>query len=192
MLDIRLDHRRIDPHRPRPKPLLPTRLHNHRARDLRHRLHTNPAGELANRRLVRHPLAQTDPAEPAQMNRVRHLRDQRPIPPPVARLEQHHPNVGLHRDRRPPIRQHGPPILDHLATKTLHDRPQQLVIGQQRIQRGQILGQLLHLDRQRLVPQALRLLRQKRQHELPFQRETPLLAGHSHCHTGRKSPLADP
>jgi hypothetical protein len=40
----------------------------------------------------------------------------------------------------------------------------------------------------RTITRTLRLLRQKRQHELPFQRETALLAGNSHCHTGRKCP----
>src|ERR1700749_4755155 len=31
-----------------------------------------------------------------------------------------------------------------------------------------------------------------RQHALPFQRETQLRAGHSHCQTGPESPLTDP
>ena len=98
-------------HRPRPKPLLPRRLDDQRARQLAHRLRAEPARELADRRLVRHPLRQRDPAEPPQMDRVRDLRHQRPIPPAVALLEHHQPHIGLHRDRRPPIRQHRPPGL---------------------------------------------------------------------------------
>jgi len=62
------------------------------------------------------------------MNRVRHLRHQRPIPPPVALLEHHQPHERLHRDRRPPLGQHQPSGLPELALPPLHYRPQQLVI----------------------------------------------------------------
>ena len=63
--------------------------------------------------------------------------------PPVALLEQHHADVGLQRDRRPALRQHHPPGLFELLTPTLDQRPQQLLVRQQHIQRRQILGQYL-------------------------------------------------
>jgi hypothetical protein len=126
------------------------------------------------------------------MNRIRHLPNQRPIPPPIPLLEHHQPHTRLQRDRRPPLGQHQPSRLPELLAPTLHQRPQQLVIRQQRIQRRQILGQLPHLDRQHVVPQALRLLCQKCQHSLPFRRENRSPTGNPHRQTGRKSPLATP
>ena len=71
---------------------------------------------------------QRDPAEPPQMNRVRHLRHQRPIPPAVALLEHHQPHERLQRDRRPTLRQHQPARLPELPLPAPHQRPQHLVI----------------------------------------------------------------
>jgi hypothetical protein len=44
--------------------------------------------------------AQRDPAEPGSRDRVRDLPAQRLITQPVPVLEEHHPQVGLDRDRR--------------------------------------------------------------------------------------------
>jgi hypothetical protein len=46
-------------------------------------LGAQPADKLADGRLVRHPLDQRQQAEPAQVQRVRHLPDQRLVPQPV-------------------------------------------------------------------------------------------------------------
>jgi hypothetical protein len=57
-----------------------------------------------------------------------------------------------------------PAGLLELPLPALHDWPQHRPVAQQPVQRREILRQLPHLDRERLVPQALLLLRQKRQH----------------------------
>jgi hypothetical protein len=186
---VGLDHRRVDPHRPRAEALLARRLDDQRARELGDRLGPDPPGQLADRRLVGHPLRQRDPTEAPQVNRVRHLGHQRPISPPIALLEHHQAHVGLDRDRRPPIRQHRPLCLDDLAPPVRHDRRQQLRIRHQRIQRREILRQLAHLDRQRLVPQRLRPPRPERQHTLSPRPRNPSLAGNSGRHAGRNRPL---
>jgi hypothetical protein len=111
------------------------------------------------------------------MNRVRHLRHQRPIPPPVPLLEQHHPHVGLQRNRGLPLRQHRPADLFELPTPTLHQRQQELLVGQQHVQSRQIRRQRLNLDRQHVVPQALRLIGQERQHAHPFHEKTLHVTG---------------
>ena len=161
--NVGLDHGRVDPRRPRTKPLLPPRLLNQLARELVHHLRPQPAGQLAHRRLVGHPLGESQPAEAPQMDRVRHLAHQRLVPPPAAVLEHHQPHVGLHRQRRPPaIRELAG--LPKLPLPPDRDRHQQLRIGQQLVQPGQIVGQHPHLLRQQLVPQRLRTVREQRQH----------------------------
>ena len=121
----------IDPHRPPDEMPLAGRLVDHCAGDLVDDLGTQAARQLADRRLVRHPLAQRDPAEAAQANRVRDLPDQRLIAPPSPRLDHHHPHVAVHRDRRSP----GAARADRPC---LADRREQRRIVQQHVQRGQI------------------------------------------------------
>jgi hypothetical protein len=53
---------------------------------------------------MRHRPTQRDPAEPLPGDRVGHLPAQRLEPQPVAVLQEHQPQVGLDRDRRPPQR----------------------------------------------------------------------------------------
>jgi hypothetical protein len=48
-----------------------------------------------------HQPLQWDPTEPPPGDRVADLPTQRLIPQPVAELEEHHPQIGLHRRRRP-------------------------------------------------------------------------------------------
>ncbi len=62
---------------------------------------TAPGGQLHQRRRVRHRLIDADPAELPPGDRVRHLPAQRLEPQPVAELEEHHPQIGFHRRRRP-------------------------------------------------------------------------------------------
>jgi hypothetical protein len=97
---IRLDDGRVDPHRPWPKPPLPRRLADQRPCQVRHRLSPDAPGELSERRLARHPFVERDPAEPSQVDRVRDLRLERPVSPPVALLEHHQADEALDRDRR--------------------------------------------------------------------------------------------
>ena len=97
--DVRLDHGRVDPRRAGPKAPLALRLGDEPPGQLRHHLGAQPAGELSDRRLVRHPLVDRDQAEAAQMKRVGDLPDEGLVAPAVALLYHHQPHVGLHRDR---------------------------------------------------------------------------------------------
>ena len=115
VLDVGLDHRRIDPDRPRAEPLLADRGVDQRPDDVVDRLLAHALGELADRRLVAHKLAERDPAEAPQMHRVRYLRDQRPVAPTVTLLEDHQPHIGLDRDRRPAMIGRRDPGLQRLA-----------------------------------------------------------------------------
>ena len=81
---------------------LPCCLHDQRACQLRHRLRADPPGELADGRLVRHPLRERDPANRRRIESSPTPGDQRPVTPPIALLERDQPDVGLHRVRRPP------------------------------------------------------------------------------------------
>jgi Transposase len=93
-----------------------------------HRLGPDTPRELPDRGLVRYPLRQADPTEPAQMKRVRHLRHQRPIPPPIPGFQHRQPDIPLHRDRRPPIGQHQPASLGNLPSPPLQEHHRQLRI----------------------------------------------------------------
>ena len=84
------------------EPRLALGLGDHHPRDLLHHLGPEPPGELADRRLVRHPLIDRDQTEPPQMQRVRHLAHQRLVAPAGALLDHHQPHERCHRDRRPP------------------------------------------------------------------------------------------
>ena len=163
---IGLDHGRVDPRGPRAEPLLPPGFLNHLACDLVHDLRTQPAGEFADRRLVRHSLGQSQPAEAAQMDRVRHLPHQRLVPPPGAVLDDHQPHIHLHRNRRsPPPRRRA--SLGQQPLPPHSDRQQQPGICEQLVQRREIVGQGFHLRGQDLVPQRLRTGRRHGQHTHP-------------------------
>jgi hypothetical protein len=60
----------------------------------------DPAGQLDQRRRMGHLPAQGDAAKPLPGDRVLDLAAQQLIAQPVAELEEHHPQVGLDRDRR--------------------------------------------------------------------------------------------
>ena len=51
---------------------------------------------------MRYPGAETDPAEPLPRDRVGHLTAHRLEAELVAKLQEHHPQVGLQGDRRSP------------------------------------------------------------------------------------------
>jgi hypothetical protein len=65
------------------------------------RLLAHPAGELGQRGRVWHLSAQGDAAEPLPADRVGDLAAQQLVAQPVAELQEHHPQVGVQRDRRP-------------------------------------------------------------------------------------------
>jgi hypothetical protein len=67
-----------------------------------HRLLAAPAGQLHQRGRVRHPPIDRDPAKPPPGDRVTDLRAQALKPQPVTELQEHQPQVALHRRGRPP------------------------------------------------------------------------------------------
>ena len=88
---------------------------------------SGPAGgPAADGRLVRHPLGQRQQAEPAQVQRVRHL-DQRLVPPAGALLEDHEPHEAAHRDGRPAMAASGlrPDLLDRRQQPPVDQQPVQ-------------------------------------------------------------------
>jgi DNA invertase Pin-like site-specific DNA recombinase len=97
---IRADHRGIRPH-PRGAQQPGTgRLRPQRLIQPRDRIFPAPGGQLHQRRRVRHPPIQPDPAKPPPADRVADLSAQALIPQPVAELEEHQPQVALHRRGR--------------------------------------------------------------------------------------------
>ena len=60
----------------------------------------DPAGELDQGGRMRHLPAQRDAAKPLPGDRVGDLAAQQLVAQPVAELQEHHPQVGLDRDRR--------------------------------------------------------------------------------------------
>jgi hypothetical protein len=101
-------------------------------------------GQLHQRRRMRHLPIQPDPAEPAPTDGVRDLPAQALVAQPVAELEEHQPQVGLHRRRRP----------THPRIEERRERRKEHRIIQQRIDPGQLLGQPQQRRRQRRLPPA--------------------------------------
>ena len=141
-------------------------------------LGVQPADKLADGRLVRHPLGQRQQAEPAQVQRVRHLGPASRTPA-GALLDDHEPHEAAHRDGRPAMAASG-------LRPDLLDRRQQPPVDQQPVQRRQVPGQLMNLDRQQLVQQRLHLPTRQPQHPPSRVNRT---AGFSLA-PGQTSPLA--
>ena len=91
--------------------------------------------ELHQRGRMRHRPVQWDAAKPPPGDRVGHLPAQRLIAQPVAKLQKHQPQIGLHWCRRPPY----PRIEER------HERGEERRVVQQRIDASQLLGQPLQL-----------------------------------------------
>ena len=68
-------------------------------RSTRHRIVTAPGGDLHQRRRVRHPRTQGIRQNPATRS-SRTPPDTATLTQPIAELQEHQPQVGLHRDRR--------------------------------------------------------------------------------------------
>jgi hypothetical protein len=149
--DVGLDHGGVDPHRAGAKAGLPLGLADHHSSQLVDCLGSEPADQLAHRGLIRHPSCQRQQAEPAQVQRVRHLSDQGLVAPAGALLDDHQPHKAAHRDRRSTM------IAGGLLPGLLN-RCQQPRIGQQPIQRCQLGWQFADFHRQQLVEQRLDLL----------------------------------
>ena len=98
---VRADHRGIGPHPRGAQQLLPGRLGPQRLVQPGHRALPAPGGQLHQRRRMRHLGVQRDPAEPPPGDRVADLRAQALIAQPVPELEEHQPQVTLHRRGRP-------------------------------------------------------------------------------------------
>ena len=135
---VRRDHRGIGPHPAGTQQLLPGGLGPQRLIQPRHRLLAAPAGQLHQRGRVRHPPIERDPAKPPPGDRDTDLRAQALKPQPVTELEEHQPQVALHRRRRPP---------DH-RVKVRHERGEEHRVIQQRVHPGQLGRQPQQLRRQ--------------------------------------------
>jgi hypothetical protein len=118
------------------------------------RLFTQTAGELDQGGGVWHLPAQGDAAKPLPGDRIGHLTTQRLIAQPVPELQKHHPQVGLHRDRRP-----ADPSIEMPSERREEPR-----IVQQRIHPTQLDRQHQQLDRQNRIPQR-RLLVYSSEHD---------------------------
>jgi hypothetical protein len=124
-----VDHTRFDPHR---DDLRVDRVDSRRAAT---------GGDLHQRRRVRCSLTKRDPTEPQPRQRVRHLAAQRLEPEPIAVLQEHQPQIRLHRDRRPtehriepsPERLEEPRIVQQHIHRHELDRHHQRLRRQQRL-----------------------------------------------------------
>src|SRR6185369_12828484 len=76
------------------------------------------------------PGTERDSAKPLPRNRIGYLPAQRLITQPVAELQKHQPQVGLHRDRRP-----ADPSIE-----VRHERREERRVVQQRIDPTQLQG----------------------------------------------------
>lgn len=115
-----------------------------------------PGGELHQRRRVRDLAIDRDPAEPPPGDRVADLTAQALKAQPVAELQEHHPQVGLHRRRRPP----------DLRVEERHERGEEPRVVQQRIDPRQFFRQPQHLRWKDRLPQA-HIDRSRPQHQAP-------------------------
>src|SRR6266508_237949 len=99
-------------------------------------------GDLHQRRRMRHPLTQADPAEPPPRQAVAHFPAQGLEPEAVTELQPHHPHIRLDRDRRP----------THLGIKELAVRGEEPLIIEQPIDRLELGGHRPALGGQELLP----------------------------------------
>ena len=111
-------------------------------------------GDLHQRRRVRHPSAQRDAAEPLPRDRVGHLPTQRLVAQPVAELQKHQPQIGLHRYRRPTL----------TSVEERHERLEEHRVVQQHIHPRKLARHHQRLSRQDRVPQR-RLVIYSSQHD---------------------------
>lgn len=102
---VGIDDGRVDPCRADSEALLPRRAgrgRDHAPADLLDDLGPQAPRELADRRLIRHPLAERQQTEPSQVQRVRHLPHERLITPARAVLDDHQAHEPVDRHGRAP------------------------------------------------------------------------------------------
>jgi hypothetical protein len=104
----------------------------------------HPAGQLDQGGRVRHLPTQRDVAKPLPGDRVGDLAAQQLIAQPIAELQEHHPQVGLDRDRR---------AADERVEVGTERLPERRVV-QQGVHPGQLAGQAKQLTWQDRLPQA--------------------------------------
>ena len=134
---IRRDHRGVGPHPGGAQQLLPGGLGPQRLIQPGHRLLPAPGGQLHQRGRVRHLAIQRDPAKPPPGDRIGHLGAQALIAQPVAELEEHQPQIALHRRRWP---------AEH-RVEVRRERGEERRVIQQRVHPRQLLRQPQHLRR---------------------------------------------
>jgi hypothetical protein len=91
---------------------------------------------------MRHRPIQPDPAEPAPSDRIRDFSAQRLIAQPIAELQKHQPQIGLHRCGRTP----DPRIEERL------ERGEEHRIIEQPVDQRQLIGQLQQLRGKHCLP----------------------------------------
>jgi len=138
ILHVSLDHRRVSAHLFRTD--LTTLMCSRQQLDVQRldQLRTTPPSDLADRRRIRHRRLQPDPTEPSPRQRIGHRR----APPFVAEVEpvlqEHQPQIRLHRDRRTTLS----------LIEELPERPEISTVVQQPVDLGQLTRQHPHPRRQ--------------------------------------------
>jgi len=140
--DVRRHHRGIRAQPRGAQQLGPGRLGQQRLVQPVNRCAAAPGGQLHQRRGMRHRLVQTDPAKPPPRDRVADLRTQALKTQPVPELEEHQPQITLHRRRRPA--QH--------RVEIRRERHKERRVIQQRVHPRQFLRQTQQLRRQQRLP----------------------------------------
>jgi len=140
---VRRHHRGIHPDPVGAQQLRFGRLGQQRLVEPGHRRRPTPRSQLHQRGRMRHRPVQRDPAKPPPSDRIGDLPTQRLIAQPVAELKKHQPQIRFHRRRR----------TTHPRVETRHERGEERLIREQRINASQLLGQPLQLLRQNRLPQ---------------------------------------
>jgi hypothetical protein len=127
-------------------------------------------GDLHQRGRVRHPATQRDATEPPPRQAVGHLRAQRLEPQPVAVLQEHHPHVGLHRDRRP----------THHRVEECPERLEEPRVIQQLVDLRQVARQAHQALRDHRLPQGRRVAYRSQHDDASSARFAVVLEASSH------------
>ena len=167
---VRLHHRGVGPHPIEADQPVLMRLRQQRFVQPVDRPRAATLGDLPQRRRVRHPCPQRHPAEPSPRQAVGHLGTQRFEAEPVPVLEDHHPQVGLHRDRRPTVRR-------------VEERPERLEeprVVQQPVDLAQVARQAHQALRDHRLPQGRRFAYRSQHDDASRARFAAVLEASSH------------
>ncbi len=136
-------------------------------------------GDLHQRGRMRHPGTKRNPAKSLPGNRIGHLPAQRLIAQPVAELQKHQPQIGLHRNRR----------TTDPGIEIRRERREEHRIIQQHIHPAQLGRQHQQLGRQDRIPQR-RLVVYSTKHDV-LESFSPRVRGH-HPSSATFKPPATP